>query len=284
MGRYSFAAQNVHKTASQLLHANRIPAPPPWYPIVASTPPSTRLTRPPLQRPNNPNKASKKSSRLFKPLSLKYTEDQLRWEYYNDHPWELARPRVVLEDDGKDREVYDWSVPLDYTLRRPLAGQRDEFGRGPVEWEEVMETQGSRPINGEAVIQRWQYLLTHTALSNAAAYDMARKELYRFRHQKEVETRVAREESQAVGGYFGLGPLEVGEILEDKAYENWKEWAVKETQALRALQGSAYTGNEEGSELEVGEPATEGALEEVSGSIPGSKSGQTARGGAAVRP
>lgn len=114
---------------------------------------------------------------------------------------------------------------------------------------------------------------------------MARKELYRFRHQKEVEARVTREESQAVGAYFGLGPLEVGEQLEDKAYENWKEWAVKETQALRALQGSAYTGTEDGAELQVEEPGSvgEAALQEVAGSVPGSRAGQTARGGAAVR-
>ena len=151
MGRYSLSAQNVHKTATQLLHANRIPAPPPWYKPIANTPPSTRLTRPPLQRPNTPNaKTTKKASRLFKPLSLKYTEDQLRWEYYNDHPWELARPRVVLEDDGRDREVYDWSVPLDYSMRRPRAGARDEFGRDSSEWEEVMDVQGNRPVNGEA--------------------------------------------------------------------------------------------------------------------------------------
>lgn len=152
MGRYSFAAQNVHKRATQLLHAYRIPAPPPWYHPITITPPATRLTRPPLQRPNTPSRASKKSSRLFQPLSLKYAEDQLRWEYYNDHPWELARPRVVLENDGRDRERYDWSVPLDYSLRRPKTDTRDEFGRDHVEWEEVMEVQGNRPINGEACV------------------------------------------------------------------------------------------------------------------------------------
>lgn len=258
MGRYSFAAQNVHKRATQLLHAHRIPAPPPWYHPIANTPPATRLTRPPLQRPNTPSRASRKSSRLFQPLSLKYAEDQLRWEYYNDHPWELARPRVVLENDGRDRERYDWSVPLDYSLRQPKTDTRDEFGRDYVEWKEVMEVQGNRPINGEAVIQRWQWLLQHTAMSNAAAYDMARKELYRFRHQKEVEARVAREESLAVGAYFGLGPVEVGEQLEEKAYEKWKEWAIKETLALRALGDSSYTGTEDGAELTVDEPNSAG--------------------------
>lgn len=134
------------------------------------------------------------------------------------------------------------------------------------------------------VIQRWQWLLLHTAMSNAAAYDMARKELYRFRHQKEVEARVAREESLAVGAYFGLGPLEVGEHLEDKAYENWKEWAVKETLAIRALGDSSYTGTEDGAELAVNEPNSVGVagLQELAANVPGSQAGQTAQGGAAV--
>ena len=134
-----------------------------------------------------------------------------------------------------------------------------------------------------SVIQRWQYLLTHTQLSSAAAYDMARKELYRNRHYKEVQLRVAREEAQATGAYFGLGPLEVGELLEDRAYENWKLWAVKETQALRALSGAAYSGVDEASAVEIQEPE-QAELQAVGDSVPGSRTGQTARGGAAVRP
>jgi small subunit ribosomal protein S23 len=147
MGRYNFAAQNVHKQAELLLHAKRIPAPPPWLQPIGTTPPSTRLVRPVLQRPSKPGK---KSSRLYKPLSLKYTEDQLRWEYYNDHPWELARPRVILEDDARDRERWDWSVPLDYSLHRPKPGGLDEMGNDPRSHDRVMAKQAARPINGES--------------------------------------------------------------------------------------------------------------------------------------
>lgn len=133
------------------------------------------------------------------------------------------------------------------------------------------------------MIQRWQYLLTHTALSSAAAYDLARKELYRHRHHKEIQARVAKEEAQATGAYFTLGPVEVGDLLEDRAYENWRQWAIKETQSLRALSGSAYSGVEEESAVEIDQPE-QAELQEVSEAVPGSRAGQTARGGAAVRP
>lgn len=105
MGRYNFAAQRVHQAATRLLEVGRIKAPPPWYNVIGTLPPSERLVRPALGRPNK----RKKASRLFQPLQIKYPEDQLREEFYGDHPWELARPRVVLENDGKDYQRYDWS-------------------------------------------------------------------------------------------------------------------------------------------------------------------------------
>ena len=46
---------------------------------------------------------------MFKPLPIRYEEDDLRSVFFSDHPWELARPRVVLEDGGRDWEGDDWS-------------------------------------------------------------------------------------------------------------------------------------------------------------------------------
>jgi len=46
---------------------------------------------------------------MFQPMSIVYPEDRLRSEFFGDHPWELARPRVILENDGKDGEKWDWS-------------------------------------------------------------------------------------------------------------------------------------------------------------------------------
>lgn len=51
-----------------------------------------------------------------------YEEDKLRMNFFQDHPWELARPRVILEDDGKDGQKVDWSE-LDQPGRQ-LNGER----------------------------------------------------------------------------------------------------------------------------------------------------------------
>lgn len=134
------------------------------------------------------------------------------------------------------------------------------------------------------MIQRQNWLLTHTNLSPPAAYDQARKELYRVRHAREIEVRVAREEALSTGAMFGPGPLEIGMKLEDKAYEDWKEWAIKEIASLKQLQGSAYTGTEsEDSEAEPTEES-EAEVQEVAASVPASRRGQTAQGGTAIHP
>jgi small subunit ribosomal protein S23 len=59
---------------------------------------------------------------MFKPQPIEYEEDQLRREFYSDHPWELARPRIVLENDGRDGQKCDWSRIQQ--LGRPLNGER----------------------------------------------------------------------------------------------------------------------------------------------------------------
>ena len=103
------------------------------------------------------------------------------------------------------------------------------------------------------------------SLPTHQAYDKARKELYRVRHQLEIERRVAREEALATGAFFGPGPNEIGMRLEDKQFEEWKKWALAETERMNQLRTSAYTGSEVSEEPELDAPSTE-ELEQVADS------------------
>lgn len=225
-------------------------------------------------------KRSGKPSRLFQPVQLDFPESRQRWEFFNDHPWELARPKVVLEDDGRDGERWDWG----HALCRPIAGANDPEGKKAIaQWERKQMSQAARPLNGEAVVLRQHWLIRHTGMTEAAAYDKARKELYRARHAQEVESRVAAEEALFYGAFFGPGPLEVGMKLEDKAYESWRDWAAKEVVAENHRTNSAYSGSE--NEATDFEDPSEQELQEISDSVPASKTGQLApRGGAAIHP
>ncbi|PWY93690.1 37S ribosomal protein Rsm25 [Aspergillus sclerotioniger CBS 115572] len=185
----------------------------------------------------------KKASRMFMPVEIKYEEDQLRKEFFRDHPWELARPRIVLEKSGKDFERYNWS-----RLQQP-----------------------GKNLDGESVVQRQLWLLNNIPdMTKSAAYDIARREFYRLRLQQDIERRVAAEEAEATGAVFGPTRLEVGMDLENKEFERWKEWAKLEAQ-LSDQRLAAFLGNPEvqvAASAEESEPALEDDAQEKLGQAP----------------
>lgn len=124
MGRYDFRPLRVHRTASQLFASERIKNVPPWHEVIGTVPPAQTLVRSqPLQHQEKPRRTkTRKPSKLFQPQRIVYEEDTLRKEFYGDHPWELARPRVVLENDGRDAERKDWSLVSQPD--RPVDGER----------------------------------------------------------------------------------------------------------------------------------------------------------------
>ena len=75
-------------------------------------------------------------------------------------------------------------------------------------------------------------------LSRDDAYDQARRELYYFRLQEDLERRVGREEAEYMGAYFGMTNLEIGMQLEDEQYEKWKEDSYKAMEAQRLRSGA----------------------------------------------
>lgn len=125
MGRYNFKPLRVYQATSQLLSSGRIQHQPAWFATVGNIPPAQILVRTlPVDQTNSRarRRHTKKPSRMFAPQRIMYDEDRLRRDFFEDHPWELARPRVVLENDGKDAQRYDWS-----NIRQPgkaLDGER----------------------------------------------------------------------------------------------------------------------------------------------------------------
>lgn len=107
MGRYDFRPLRVRQTAKSLYETKLTPRLPGWYKVLGDIPPGETLARPVMRIPKV--RQGKKASKLFKPLPIAYPEDKLRSDFFGDHPWELARPRVILEDSGNDSKGYDWS-------------------------------------------------------------------------------------------------------------------------------------------------------------------------------
>jgi small subunit ribosomal protein S23 len=131
MGKYNLTALRVRQTALSQKAAGKIKRLPQWVDVIGDIPPAQVLVRnqpqqhqlvrqrvktlPGASKPQvvfeteEKRVKPKKASRMFQPVQIKFEEDQLRKEFFRDHPWELARPRVLVETSGKDYERYDWS-------------------------------------------------------------------------------------------------------------------------------------------------------------------------------
>ncbi|TPX17112.1 uncharacterized protein E0L32_003230 [Thyridium curvatum] len=214
-----FKAARVFRTAQKNLAVRTVASveevPPPWLKVVESIPPSEILTRPyPVQhQPLNPR--ARKPKNIFKPQQITFEEDEYRRTFFRDHPWELARPRMVIEMDGKDARRCDWSKGL----RQP-----------------------GIPLTGESVVQRQLWLMHNVPdITKEQAYDAVRREFYALRQEEEVERRIAQEEARMVGAYFGKSAMQVGMELEDAQFEKWKSWAATQTEKIEAERTAAYT-------------------------------------------
>ncbi|KAK3387505.1 37S ribosomal protein Rsm25 [Podospora didyma] len=180
---------------------------PAWLKALESIPPSETMTRPyPIQHTPPPKDARRPRS-IFRPTKIVYPEDELRQTFYRDHPWELARPMLVLEMDVTEARTRDWRT---------------------------LEQKGMR-LSGENVVQRQMYLMQHEGLTKNQAYDVARKEFYKVRQQEDIQRRVVLEEARHVGAYFGKNTLQYGMELEDRNYEHWKAFAKTEIERMQSL-------------------------------------------------
>ncbi|RSM03564.1 hypothetical protein CEP52_007297 [Fusarium oligoseptatum] len=106
--------QTVTEELNHSLLGQKSNARPPWYTIMQTVPPSETLVRTIPPRHRTPNPRATKPKNIFRPQRIRYLEDSLRTTFYKDHPWELARPRIIMELDGKD---YQHSENVSFNAR-----------------------------------------------------------------------------------------------------------------------------------------------------------------------
>ncbi|KAJ5747768.1 uncharacterized protein N7511_009464 [Penicillium nucicola] len=259
MGKVNLTALRVRQTALNQFASGKINKLPQWVDVVGDIPPAETLirTRPQqhqlvqqrlktIDGTSKPQvvfqvqekrRKPKKPSRTFMPVELKYEEDQLRSDFFHDHPWELARPRVLLESTGKDFEQYDWSR---------------------------IEQPGKR-LDGESVVQRQLWLLNNVPdISKSASYDIARREFYRLRLKEDIQRRVAAEEATAYGAEFGPSYMDIGMQHESEQYDKWAAWARNQAQLMgqrvAALSGAPELAGESETETIDAEESEEVAV------------------------
>lgn len=250
----------ILETTSRLIRAgkgstrNRLGAinEPSWYKVVAAHPPTTNLALKAHYLDEYIEKSHKfkigeerkskgtyvtrnkqefavKGSHLYRPKLVRFVEDRIRSLFYDQHPWELARPKLVVENDGNDAfRTNDWSSI----------------------------SQKNKKLDGESVVQRTLYLLDNGFYKPnqwVKAYDQARLEFYRLRMREEAEIQVSTEEATMFGSSFGKSYIQHGVEEEQKYIDKWVDDAIEATNAKRAR----FTDNTDPGQEEQEQPAAQ---------------------------
>lgn len=96
-------ASQVHKQASRLTRAGFIKTPPVWYQAVLEHPPLPLPPREPPSRTSYDSAPPKEHGFTIKktpgprPLAVNYIEDEIRRQFFRDHPFETFRSRSLTE-------------------------------------------------------------------------------------------------------------------------------------------------------------------------------------------
>lgn len=152
---------------------------------------------------------------LLKPEKLRFAEDDIRTLFYKQHPWELADPKVMNENERNlDIGKLDWSTMRQYTKK----------------------------LDGESVVQRTLYLVRIQNMSLYKAYEQSKYEYYRLKIEDETEINVAAEQSEMFGAVYNKSAIEYGFDKEMTILSKWKKDAIALTKVIEAKRANASAG------------------------------------------
>ncbi|KAI0294950.1 mitochondrial ribosomal protein S25-domain-containing protein [Russula brevipes] len=193
-------ASQVHKQASRLTRAGFFKTPPVWYEAVLEHPP---LPLPPRESPSRtsydstPPKqalASKKTPGP-RPLPVTYIEDDIRRQFFRDHPFEAFRARSITEAGVIEDE-------------HPISG---------LQWTQL--SQRSRNPSPEDAVRFALNLHQAHGLALSDAYASSVAQFRMLRAAQHVATRFAAQAAATHGARFGPSQTTQGFAAESRVLE-----------------------------------------------------------------
>jgi small subunit ribosomal protein S23 len=103
-------ATQVHKQAARLIESRYIREEPAWYQAVLDHPPLPLPPRAPPARPHGdtpqalPTGPKHTRPRTPRTPPIYYIEDDVRRQFFRDHPFEAYRPRSIVESGAVEEE------------------------------------------------------------------------------------------------------------------------------------------------------------------------------------
>ncbi|KAH8099396.1 mitochondrial ribosomal protein S25-domain-containing protein [Cristinia sonorae] len=212
-----FAGQ-VHKQASRFLRSNLLKKEPVWYQAVLENPPLPLPPRAPAPRSlvDTPHRLGTsldptiQSSITRRPLPIRYIEDTLRQQFFEDHPFEAFRPVSLIEGARIEDE-------------HPIKGK---------EWLRLRQ-RGRNPTPEDA-IRYAANLHEHRKVPLTQAYASAVAQFRALRAERDIAISTALREAKAYGIQFGPSDVDITFRKEDKALNTWEKKDELDASALAA--------------------------------------------------
>ena len=216
-------ANQVHKQASRLLREGYIQREPAWYRAVLDNPPLPLPARAPPSRsrfdtpsgvPLTPPADSKKT----KPLPVKYVEDEIRRQFFRDHPFEAFRQTTLVEGA---------TVQNEHPIRGAQWKRLRQRGRNPSPEECVSRSScsyGCSPGNTyDSAVRYAVNLYEHHDMDLSSAYASAVAQFRSLRAELEVSRAIARTEAEHLGMEFGPSQVDITFAKEQKALQTFHD-------------------------------------------------------------
>lgn len=95
-------ATQVHQQISRLMRGGYVKREPAWFQAVLDNPPPCLPPKSPPPRTEydiRPSNSSTLRPHTVRPLPIYYLEDDIRRQFFKDHPFETFRPTTLVESD-----------------------------------------------------------------------------------------------------------------------------------------------------------------------------------------
>ncbi|KAJ3477952.1 hypothetical protein NLI96_g10102 [Meripilus lineatus] len=214
-------ASQVHKQAARLIRQKFIKKEPAWYQAVLENPPLPLPPKsPPPRTPYDLQRATGSSlhseslkhtiAQNPRPLPIHYIEDELRRQFFKDHPFEAFRGKSLLEGAGIRPE-------------HPISGEK---------WTRLRQ-RGRNP-SPEDAIRYAVNLHEYHGMALTGAYSAAVAQFRSLRSEYHIASSIALLEAESYGVEFGPSQVDVVFAKEEKALDTWKKQDELDAGAIAA--------------------------------------------------
>ncbi|TFK77289.1 hypothetical protein BDN72DRAFT_735217, partial [Pluteus cervinus] len=211
-------ASQVHQQVSRLMRADYIKKEPAWYQAVLSYPPLPLPAKAPPARTQYdllPPKgaqtnAAARNAQSPKPLPVWYVEDDIRRQFFRDHPFEAFRPTTLVEDAA---------VADPHPIRGETWTRLRQRGRNP---------------SPEDTIQFAVNLHQYHDVPLSDAYKKAVAQFRALRSEHHIATTFAVLEAETLGAVFSRGEIAHSHEKEKRQLASWERREEMDEGAIAA--------------------------------------------------